>query len=220
MTKTAILIDGGFYRIQAKNKWGKMSPKDAASRLNDYCWKHIQDTDNEVKRELYRIFYYDCPPSGLTVYNPLTKKDENLSETGVYRWTCAFYDELKKFRKVALRMGKLSPSTTMYMFETHVLREMAEGRKAVENLTEDDVFLNLDQKGVDMKIGLDMASMAYKKQVNQIILVAGDSDFVPAAKLARREGIDVILDMMGKTPTKDLQEHIDGLKSHWKDIDK
>ncbi len=27
-------------------------------------------------------------------------------------------------------------------------------------------------------------------QIDQIILIAGDSDFVPAAKLARREGID------------------------------
>ena len=39
--------------------------------------------------------------------------------------------------------------------------------------------------------------MAFKRQVRQIIiLVAVDSDFVPAAKLARREGIDFILDPM------------------------
>ena len=44
-----------------------------------------------------------------------------------------------------------------------------------------------------MKIGLDIASMAYKKQVDQIILISGDSDFVSAAKLARREGIDLYL---------------------------
>ena len=36
--------------------------------------------------------------------------------------------------------------------------------------------------------------MSYKRQVDQIVLVAGDSDFVPASKLARREGIDFILD--------------------------
>jgi len=67
-----------------------------------------------------------------------------------------------------------------------------------------------------MRIGLDIASMAFKKQVNQIILVAGDSDFVPAAKLARREGIDFILDPMWATIRDDLHEHIDGLRSVWK----
>ena len=56
----------------------------------------------------------------------------------------------------------------------------------------------MKQKGVDMRIGVDIASLAYKKQVNQIILIAGDSDFVPAAKLARREGIDFVLDPLGR----------------------
>lgn len=47
-----------------------------------------------------------------------------------------------------------------------------------------------------MRVGLDIASVSYKRQVDQIVLVAGDSDFVPAAKLARREGVDFILDPM------------------------
>ena len=47
-----------------------------------------------------------------------------------------------------------------------------------------------------MRIGLDIASLAYEKQVNQLVLISGDSDFVPAAKLARREGIDFVLDPM------------------------
>ncbi|WP_204245095.1 NYN domain-containing protein [Cloacibacillus sp. An23] len=54
---------------------------------------------------------------------------------------------------------------------------------------EDDVTLNVKQKGVDMRIGLDIASVTYKKQVQRIVLISGDSDFVPAAKLARREGM-------------------------------
>lgn len=64
-----------------------------------------------------------------------------------------------------------------------------------------------------MRIGLDIASLTYKKQVDQIILVAGDSDFVPAAKLARREGVDFILDPMWASIRDDLHEHIDGLRS-------
>ena len=64
-----------------------------------------------------------------------------------------------------------------------------------------------------MRIGLDIASLAFKGQVERIILIAGDSDFVPAAKLARREGIDFILDPLRKTIRADLQEHVDGLRT-------
>lgn len=45
------------------------------------------------------------------------------------------------------------------------------------------------------------------------ILIAGDSDFVPAAKHARREGIDFILDPMWHTIKDSLYEHIDGLET-------
>ena len=51
-----------------------------------------------------------------------------------------------------------------------------------------------------MKLGTDIAYITLKKQVDQIILIAGDSDFVPSAKLTRREG-------------DDLNEHIDGIRS-------
>ncbi len=66
-----------------------------------------------------------------------------------------------------------------------------------------------------MKTGLDIASLSYKKQIDQIILIAGDSDFVPAAKLARREGVDFILDPMWAPIKSSLFEHIDGLMSQW-----
>jgi uncharacterized LabA/DUF88 family protein len=86
----------------------------------------------------------------------------------------------------------------------------------LEELKEEHVEYEAPQKGVDMRIGLDIAAMAFKKQVDQIILVSGDSDFVPAAKLARREGIDFILDPMWASIRADLHEHIDGLRSVFK----
>lgn len=65
-------------------------------------------------------------------------------------------------------------------------RHRESARKPLYSCQEEsaDSFLN-KQKGVDMKIGLDIASLAYKKQLDQIILISGDSDFVPVAKLAR-----------------------------------
>lgn len=82
----------------------------------------------------------------------------------------------------------------------------------------EDFQLNIKQKTMDMKLGTDIASMSLKKQVDQIILIAGDSDFVPASKLARREGIDFILDPMGQNINADLNEHIDGIRSKIKNF--
>lgn len=64
-----------------------------------------------------------------------------------------------------------------------------------------------------MRIGLDIASITLKQQADTIILVSGDSDFVPAAKLARREGVIFILDPLWQKVSNDLLEHIDGLRS-------
>ncbi|ACE85483.1 NYN domain-containing protein [Cellvibrio japonicus] len=92
-------------------------------------------------------------------------------------------------------------------------RDIAQSRDLWQTLDASSVSLGLKQKGVDMRIGVDIASLALKKQVDTLVLVAGDSDFVPAAKLARREGIDFILDPLWQQINSDLFEHIDGLHS-------
>ena len=83
----------------------------------------------------------------------------------------------------------------------------------LDDLEEDDISPTFKQKGVDMRIGLDIASIAFKKQADRIVLVSGDSDFVTAAKLARREGIEFVLDPMWASIRADLNEHIDLLRS-------
>ena len=93
------------------------------------------------------------------------------------------------------------------------VRSLIELRQLWRTLDGGTVSLGLRQKGVDMRIGLDIASLTLKKQADTIILVAGDSDFVPAAKLARREGMEFILDPLWQQVNEDLFEHIDGLQS-------
>ena len=99
------------------------------------------------------------------------------------------------------------------------IAEFKELAAAWRNLEERDVSFGLRQKGVDMRIGLDIASITLKKQADTIILVSGDSDFVPAAKLARREGVEFILDPMWHKISDDLFEHIDGLYSPLRSTD-
>ena len=57
------------------------------------------------------------------------------------------------------------------------------------------------------------ATLTYKRLVEQIVMVIGDSDFVPAAKIARREGIDVVLDPLGLKLHANLHEHTDGVRT-------
>ncbi|MDO4936416.1 MAG: NYN domain-containing protein [Sutterellaceae bacterium] len=216
MTQTAILVDGGFYRKRASFLWGKKTAQERAKELVAYCQSHLRDMDGLESRCLYRIFYYDCEPIGRrSVYHPLLKKNIDLDKSDTYSWSQTFLEELRKRRKFALRLGNLSKQSH-YNLRPEVTKQILLGQRKLESLTEQDFMFVATQKGVDMRIGVDIASLAYKKQVNQIILIAGDSDFVPAAKLARREGIDFILDPMWSDIKSDLFEHIDGLKSQWK----
>ncbi len=213
--KTAILVDGGFYRRRAKKVWGPKTPPERADELISYCHRHLSRDLDKAKnaQELYRIFYYDCEPYDQNVYHPLLKKDIFYAKTDIYKWMHSFLSELKKKRKVALRLGFLSAPSVHFDLDNKALKKLLRKEITIEDLKEEDFSLSIIQKGVDMKVGVDIASLAYKKQVDRIILISDDSDFVPAAKLARREGIDFILDPMWAHVNPNLYEHIDGLRS-------
>ncbi len=71
---------------------------------------------------------------------------------------------------------------------------LCNGKITIEDVSDNDYMYYVKQKGVDMKIGIDIATLALKKLVQKIVLISGDSDFVPASKLARTEGIIFTLD--------------------------
>lgn len=207
MGKVAILVDGGFYHKRANNLFGKKSPQDRAQELYNYCIRLAISFESD----LYRIFYYDCKPSEKGVYHPLTRKMKFLKDSAQYKWSTEFQKEIVSKRKVALRLGELLDNNLSYSLRPEAIKKLCNRTITVDNLTYDDFKLNIQQKGVDMRIGLDIADLANKKLVDQIILISGDSDFIPAAKHARREGIDFILDPMSQSVKDNLIEHIDGL---------
>lgn len=211
MGKTAILVDGGFYRLRAKHLWGQPGPKETADGLFTYCTRHLHERTGD--HELYRIFYYDCPPIEKQIYHPLLKSTVNFKTTDQYKWMIEFLAELKKKRKIALRMGSLDENNSAFVLKYDPMKKLVARTIAVDDLTFSDFEPDIKQKGVDMKIGVDIASLSYKRQVDQIVLIAGDSDFVPAAKLARREGIDFVLDPLEAPIKPELFEHIDGKRS-------
>lgn len=206
-TLTAILVDGGFYRRRARKLFGEKTPEERAAELVEYCRRHVKAAPGI---ELYRIFYYDCPPSEKVLFHPLTRKQVNLAKSKDYEWMNKFHKELVKKRKVALRRGEELESHNGYRLKSDPLKRLIAGDISVADLTEADFSLDIVQKGVDMRIGLDIAAISARNDVNQIIMISGDSDFVPAAKHARRSGIDFILDPMWAPISDSLHEHIDG----------
>ena len=210
---TAVLVDGDFFIKRYRYLRGSQLPGKAAVDLHWMCCQHLKDKKSTDRRTLYRIFFYDCPPLTKSVQNPVTKRAYRFADTPTAVWRFAFHEELKKLRKVALRLGYLNERMGQWIIKPEVLKMLLQGTKSLAELTESDLRYDVKQMGVDMRIGLDIASMSYKRQVDQIVLVAGDSDFVPAAKLARREGVDFILDPMWASIRSDLHEHIDGLRS-------
>ncbi len=211
MIKVAVLVDGGFFRKHMVKACGQLTAQDAASLLYRYCRQHINKGSNE-ECSLYRVLYYDCAPSTKRVYHPLLKKVIDLGKEPMYQWSTDFLQELRSKRKFAVRLGLLAEEQANYVLKPDITKKLMSGVLQVSDLTERDFALNMKQKGVDTRIGIDIVSMSLKKQVDRIVLIAGDSDFVPAAKYARREGIDFVLDSMGAPIKPNLSEHIDGLK--------
>lgn len=208
--KVAILIDGSFFIKRFNKLYNKdrsMTGEQVADCIQTMVMKHIESNDT-----LYRIFFYDCVPLDKKIHNPVTKNLIDLSKTPQYQFRIELFEALKKKRKVALRLSTIKDNHN-WQIRSAVVKDLLNGKKTLKDLKEDDVYPDFKQKGVDMKIGVDVASLALKRFVDRIVLFSGDSDFVPAAKLARREGIDFILDPMKANVEPQLFEHIDGMKS-------
>ncbi len=211
--RTAILVDGGFFikRYKTIHKLKSLDPEKTARDLWEMCLQHLLQAKSE-SYDLYRIFYYDCLPYSKKQHNPITGKSIDFSKTDQFNFQNLFLAELKKKRKIALRLGVLE-DRKRWIIKPSKTKDLLSKKISIEDLSEDDVIFDFNQKMVDIKIGLDIASITLKRQVDQIILISGDSDFVPAAKLARREGIDFLLDPMWNPIKPHLFEHIDGLVS-------
>lgn len=208
--KVAVLIDGGFFVKRFNtlyNKDKQLNGEQVADALYTMAHNHVGK-----RNILYRIFYYDCLPLSKKVHNPISKKLVDFSKSPEYKFRMELMEALKRKRKVALRVGTLKDNS-VWEIRPAATKDLLKKKITLEDLKEEDVFLSVRQKGVDMKIGVDIATLALKKFVDCIVLFSGDSDFVPAAKLARREGIDFILDPMKANVEPQLFEHIDGLKS-------
>ena len=198
MRRYAVLIDAGFL----KRKRGSREHPLTATSVADF----VQElSGHPVLRELqlHRVYFYDAPPLRSTEHKPLAGGRIAFGDTPLARNNQRLHDELRSVPFVALRMGDLR--FRGWTLNAHQLPP----DQAEVSITSGDLVPNVHQKGVDMRVGLDIASLTLKKQIDIIVLVTGDSDFVPAMKFARREGAQLFLVTLGHSVLDEMREHAD-----------
>ena len=152
--------------------------------------------------ELLRIYYYDCQPSDAQTVLPVSKAPLSYKNSPLYRDRMQFLAALKRADFVAVREGRL-------YFRGWTLKD--EKNPPAGPLTDADYVPDFEQKGVDIKIGLDIAWIGLGKIAERIYLVTGDSDFIAAMKFARRSGVQVFLFTFAHGVVNELKDHADVL---------
>ncbi len=198
----AILIDGGFL---TKQLYARLSRYPTAEDVLAECHR-IQAMPLLEGYELLRIYYYDAPPSAAAIARPVSKTKLNLGATDRFRLGQSLYDQLAIQPHVAMRMGETRLGGAKWRIKQRVASDLI---KAPSPVADDAFELDISQKGVDMRIGLDMARLALRETVRAIVVITGDSDFVPAFKFARREGVKVYLETLNHNVRPELRTHAD-----------
>jgi uncharacterized LabA/DUF88 family protein len=140
---------------------------------------------------------YDCPPYSGEAVQPVSGNKKAF--TGSDKWL----HELSRKDLFAVRTGVLK-------FRGFILRHSRIPFTPTAPLTDEDFEAKFEQKGVDMRIGLDMATLSANHSVELIALVTNDTDCIPAMKHARRAGLQIALVVVpGYHPAPELLAHSD-----------
>jgi len=195
-----MLVDGGFLTkaLAFRDKQFPTAEQVRAECLRLAALEHFSDFD------LLRIYFYDAPPASKKVTNPVSREQIDLGATEIFRRNSAMLDSIEQFDNFALRKGET------------VVRGWSLGQRAAASILKKprapeaaDLVPNIEQKGVDLRIGLDIARLSLRQVVQAILIVTGDSDMIPAFKFARREGMRIYLHYAGMPVRPELKAHAD-----------
>ncbi|HEU4456493.1 MAG TPA: NYN domain-containing protein [Longimicrobium sp.] len=131
--------------------------------------------------DLLRTYYYHCLP----YMSPVPTQEEEERYAGKQR----FFSALNRLNRFEVREGKLEYRGT----------DRESGRPIFE------------QKRVDIYLGVDLIMLATKQRIHRAILITGDSDFLPAIRAAKNEGVLIHLfhGSGPQQPHRDLWEEVD-----------
>ena len=167
-----MLIDGGFLRVAAK-KAGRTFDPEFIERFALAC-----RAEDET---IFRILYYDCAQYVGMVRLPVSGGERVFTADDQWLHTLSRKDLFAIRRGVLKFRGWTPRSRPAQVGVPHV------------PTTDDDFKPNFLQKGVDMRIGLDIAAFAANRAIERVVLVSGDTDCIPALKYARKAGLQTVL---------------------------
>jgi len=203
--KYAILIDAGFLKRKLSSQEHLLSFNRVVQFTNT-----LRNRPELAGANLHRIYYYDAEPLQAKKPKPLTGGSDSwtrfdFASTPTFASNIQLLNSLKRENHFAIRLGEVH--FRGWLVKPQILNPKRTGTEIT--VTANDLIPNVQQKGVDMKIGLDIASLSLKNQVDIIVLVTGDSDFIPALKFARREGKQVFVYTLGHSVLPDIITHSD-----------
>lgn len=217
----ALLLDAGFLRYELGESSKPCTATDVIAFVD-----RVRRLDELAGIRLHRVYFYDARPISGIDHNPIDGSKVDFGATQTAANGKAMHSALSSAPFFALRFGDLYQEG--WRLKKKVLKKsaalvpppMVSGAaapaapgvtvlKPAIGVAAGDVEPNIRQKGVDMRIGLDIANLTLKRQVQVIVLVTADSDFIPAMKFARREGAQLFLITLGHGIKDGMREHAD-----------
>lgn len=181
MKKVALLIDGGHLRSAATRARWIYDP--------DFIEAFARTCHDPAAETLERILYYDCVQYRGRQTLPVS------GGTKIFSASDDWIEDLASRELFAVRKGTLA-------FRGWVPKNIP---IAGAQLMDSHFKPAFEQKGVDMRIGLDIAEISAAGRIDRIILVSADTDLIPAMKHARIAGLQVVAVQLPIPPAIDLR---------------
>ena len=155
---------------------------------------------------VYRVFFYGANPFHGAKQKPLGGPLVNFAATKTARNNARLLEGLEDSEDFAVRRGEV----VFQGWRVGPAADRALQRNPRKTIAHPDFIPDLAQKGVDMRIGLDIAALGLKRLADTVVLVTGDADMIPAMRFARREGLRVGLCTLGHPGIRrELRAHAD-----------
>lgn len=113
--------------------------------------------------ELLRTYYYDAYPATGKLVHPISGAEINLAETSVFTRNKAFLQKLELQPDISLRAGELSPRG--YKLKRQALEDPHLPKRVLQS---DDFTLDIEQKGVDLRMGSTLPAYHFVASFGQL----------------------------------------------------
>lgn len=182
-TRAAVLIDGGYY--------------DRLKALLDRPDVDIVRLSNKLCGDVPRLktYYFDALPWVGSPSDPRDLERQKRKQS--------YLDTIKLQDRMELRLGHLQ----------RLKVECPMCRAAIVNCPHcNAAMVKFQQKLVDVKLSVEMVRLAWNGQARLLVLLSGDSDFVPAVQAAKDAGAVVRLAHASRDAGPTVRVHDELLK--------